>query len=223
MELLGDIRGKTVLDLGCGEGFYSRKLKLLGAKTVVGVDISQEMIRLARQQEGAKPLGCAYVVGDVNKIVYLGRFDLVFGSYLLNYAQTRDELARFCRCIFSNLKPGGCFIGINNNPANPMVKFETYKKYGLSKSTKSQVLVEGTPINYDVKNPDGTVFSFKNYYIAPEDHEAIFYQTGFDLFEWHQPFLSETGRKNFERGYWDAFLDYPPIIGIFARRKNDCA
>ena len=35
-ELIGNVAGKAVLDLGCGEGIYSRKLKSIGAATVVG-------------------------------------------------------------------------------------------------------------------------------------------------------------------------------------------
>ena len=43
-NLLGDLAGKSILDLGCGEGFYTRKFKQKGAATVVGVDISEKMI-----------------------------------------------------------------------------------------------------------------------------------------------------------------------------------
>src|SRR5207244_1705305 len=40
-ELLGDLRGKSVLDLACGEGFVTRFLKLAGAARVLGVDLSE--------------------------------------------------------------------------------------------------------------------------------------------------------------------------------------
>ena len=46
--MIGDVRGKTVLDLGCGEGFYSRRLLDLGAARVVGIDISPGMVALAQ-------------------------------------------------------------------------------------------------------------------------------------------------------------------------------
>ena len=38
--LLGDVNGKTALDLACGEGIYARYMKQHGANKVVGVDIS---------------------------------------------------------------------------------------------------------------------------------------------------------------------------------------
>ena len=63
-RMVGALHGQRVLDLACGFGFYTRLLKQQGAATVVGVDISPEMIRLATQQEQAEPLGITYQVGD---------------------------------------------------------------------------------------------------------------------------------------------------------------
>ena len=47
-KVLGNIRGKSVLDLACGDGHYTRLVKAKGAATVVGVDISPAMIDAAR-------------------------------------------------------------------------------------------------------------------------------------------------------------------------------
>jgi ubiquinone/menaquinone biosynthesis C-methylase UbiE len=63
-KMLGDISSKSILDLACGEGFYSRRLKQVGARKVVGVDISANMIELAETLENKKPLGITYLVGD---------------------------------------------------------------------------------------------------------------------------------------------------------------
>jgi ubiquinone/menaquinone biosynthesis C-methylase UbiE len=49
-RLLGDVRGKTILDAGCGEGMYSRYLKKRGAG-IVGIDGSEKMIRFARERD----------------------------------------------------------------------------------------------------------------------------------------------------------------------------
>ena len=43
-ELIGDVIGKTILDLGCGSGGHDRKLIELGAKYVLGIDLSNKMI-----------------------------------------------------------------------------------------------------------------------------------------------------------------------------------
>src|SRR3989442_10029269 len=49
-RLLGDIRGKRVLDAGCGEGRYSRYLKHNGAR-VVGIDGSEKLLTYARERD----------------------------------------------------------------------------------------------------------------------------------------------------------------------------
>ena len=43
-DLIGNVKGKTILDLGCGIGGHDRKLIELGAKSVMGIDISNKMI-----------------------------------------------------------------------------------------------------------------------------------------------------------------------------------
>ena len=88
-EALGDIRGMTVLDLACGGGFYTRLLKRAGAARVTGVDVSAEMIRLARRDEERDPLGCSYLCRDAADFEpEPGAADLVVAMYLLHYAGT---------------------------------------------------------------------------------------------------------------------------------------
>jgi 2-polyprenyl-3-methyl-5-hydroxy-6-metoxy-1,4-benzoquinol methylase len=115
-KLLGDISQKSVLDLACGEGFYTRRIKRKGAGTVVGVDISEEMIRLAKQQEQNHPLGVDYILGDVMALGRIGKFDLVVASYLLNYAQTKEHLLKMFQTIAANLKSGGRFVRNMDSP-----------------------------------------------------------------------------------------------------------
>src|SRR5918992_4377641 len=91
-RLVGILNGKRVLDLACGLGFYTRLLKQHGAAQVLGIDISPEMIRLARQQEQAEPLGITYQVGDAVTLPQLGPFDLVTAVYLFNYATSKEQL-----------------------------------------------------------------------------------------------------------------------------------
>ena len=54
-RLVGALEGKRVLDLACGFGFYTKLLKQRGAAQVIGVDISPEMVRLARAKEQILP------------------------------------------------------------------------------------------------------------------------------------------------------------------------
>ena len=87
-ESLGDISGVKALDLACGEGFYTRKLKRAGAGEVLGVDVSAEMIRLAEAEEHARPAGCRYLHRDAAALVLDEPVDLVVAMYLLTTPAT---------------------------------------------------------------------------------------------------------------------------------------
>jgi 2-polyprenyl-3-methyl-5-hydroxy-6-metoxy-1,4-benzoquinol methylase len=65
LRMVGDIAGKVVIDLACGEGYYTRALRQQGAARIVGVDLSRAMIGLAEAEEARRPLGVEYRVGDV--------------------------------------------------------------------------------------------------------------------------------------------------------------
>ena len=66
-ELAGEVAGRDVLSLACGQGQDARLLAGLGA-TVTGVDLSTEMLRYARQHEAANPRGITYVQGDAQDL-----------------------------------------------------------------------------------------------------------------------------------------------------------
>jgi 2-polyprenyl-3-methyl-5-hydroxy-6-metoxy-1,4-benzoquinol methylase len=66
-EMLGDIRGKKVLDLGCGEGFNTRLMARKGA-VVTGIDFSREIIKFAIEEENRESLGIDYHVASANDL-----------------------------------------------------------------------------------------------------------------------------------------------------------
>ena len=85
MALCEPLAGKIVLDLGCGEGYCSRMLRQRGAQ-VVGLDVSERMIELARQAELAQPLGIRYDTADaVTADLGDASVDLVVAVFLFNY------------------------------------------------------------------------------------------------------------------------------------------
>ena len=167
-RLLGKLEGRTVLDLACGEGHYTRRLKQAGAARVLGVDISPEMIRLAQDSETTHPLGCQYLVGNAATVSLGEQFDVVVGVYLLNYASSKAMLLDLCRAIYDHLKPGGVFVGINASMTLDPAKYANYQKYGLMLLSPDH-RVEGDPITFVITNPDGTRFSDRQFLSATRD------------------------------------------------------
>ncbi len=214
-EVLGDLRGRTVLDLACGEGVYARQFKRLGAAEVTGVDISQAMIELAEAEERVDPLGCRYVREDAAAFTPAKPVDIVTAVYLLNYARTREDLDRFCRACFRALRSGGRLVGFNDNIRNPPRPGVSLAKYGLER-TCAYPASEGDAIHYHITNHDGQVFEFDNYYLAPGTYEAAARAAGFDDFRWVNAMLEPSERDD---PYWDDFLTHAPLTAFSASKR----
>ncbi|MES0885169.1 class I SAM-dependent methyltransferase [Roseibium sp. SCP14] len=213
MKLIGDVSGKKVLDVACGEGHFTRILRRAGASKVVGVDISERMIELARDQEAQAPTGIEYRVEDARSVVPSQEFDLVVAAWLLVYARDRTELARMCRGLASRLKPGGRFVTFTTNPG--VYDFRpppNYKDYGFDIELADQVC-DGAPITWS-GYVDGSRIEVENYYLPVAAYEAAFSDAGFHGFTVHAPELSPSPDGSDDREYWRYFLEHPPTILI---------
>jgi len=209
LRVAGDFGGLAVLDLACGEGYYTREFRHRGAARVVGVDASEGMIRLARDEEARRPLGIEYRVQDARALDGAEKFDLVVAAYLLNYAATKEALQEMCAAVARALKPGCRFVGVNNNPEHAPEHFAASREYGFVKSTPG-ALREGAPIIYTIFQ-EGRSFHLTNYWLSTAAHEEAFRAAGFREVRWHRPGVSPEGREAFGDAYWGSFLAHPPV------------
>jgi len=209
MNLLGDLSGKSVVDVACGDGYYTRRLRAHGAATVLGIDLSERMIELARAQERAHRLRIEYEVGDGRDLRLPTQPDIIAAAYLLNYARDRAELGAMCGSIAHWLRPGGRFVTVNQNPALDFRGAPSYRPYGFETTTVGEWR-EGTPITWTFHLEDGP-FSIENYHLEVATHEDALRSAGFRQIRWHAPRLSPEGETAFGREFWKTLLDHSPI------------
>ncbi|HEY1912681.1 MAG TPA: methyltransferase domain-containing protein [Vicinamibacterales bacterium] len=103
--LLGDVRGRTVLDFGCGSGENALLLARRGAR-VIGVDISESLISLAERRLRLNGMaGCAkFVVGSAHDLpIRSGSVAVVFGIAILHHL----DLSATSREIYRVLEENG--------------------------------------------------------------------------------------------------------------------
>lgn len=90
-KLLPDLKDKIVLDLGCGNGDNCIDFINRGAKKVVGIDISSNMLDIAMNKNTHKNI--QYIKMDINQIGDINeKFDLVYSSLAIHYVKDYNLL-----------------------------------------------------------------------------------------------------------------------------------
>jgi SAM-dependent methyltransferase len=103
MERAGDIRGKTVCDVGCGSGRFVNELARRGASQIVGVDVAPEMLKLSRELVTQSGVGkiCEFVHSDVLDWKTDKVFDLTIAIGFWDYIPEPVERLRLIRGMTS--------------------------------------------------------------------------------------------------------------------------
>lgn len=112
LSLLGDVKGKKILDAGCGTGYLSRKLAKLGA-VVTGIEPS-EIVKYDIERETKDKLGITYFQKDLSSTEdMVNDFDIVVSNMVL--MDIPDYKSAIHNCVQS-LKHGGIFVFSISHP-----------------------------------------------------------------------------------------------------------
>ena len=216
---LDSLEGKSVLDLACGNGYCTRMLKKKGAETCVGVDISEQMISLARKLESENPLGIEYVCSPVEALDHLGDFDIVVGSMLLHYAENRDTLFSICNSIYKNSLKGGRFWGLTENSGHGAhFPQENYAKYGL-RFEALESFEEAAPMRATVFSSLGDV-SMDYHYYEREVYTMTLKKAGFEVLEWHGLKIPPALIEEKGSGHWDFLIEHPHMVMVECMKSS---
>lgn len=154
LRMTGDIKGKDILDLACGQGFFSRHLSECGAN-VTGIDIGKELIAQAEVLQKGHSSKIHYYVSGADDLYMLKdkSIDIVVCVLALqnieNITGTFKEVSRV-------LRKGGKFIFVINHPSfrNPQSSFWGYSEEEKvqyrrvdSYLSESKVKIDMTPGN----------------------------------------------------------------------------
>ncbi len=149
LNLLGDIKDKSILHLQCHFGQDSISLSRLGAK-VTGVDLSDKAIECAQQiakETGSNTKFICCNVYDLDK--YLDeKFDIVFTSY--GTIGWLPDLSLWAKIIAHFLKPNGKFVFVEFHPVVWM--FDDNFEHIAYKYTNTGAIMETETGTYADKN-----------------------------------------------------------------------
>jgi 2-polyprenyl-3-methyl-5-hydroxy-6-metoxy-1,4-benzoquinol methylase len=109
LKILGNLKGKKLLDLACGEGYNTRILAQKGVRELVGIDGSYKMIELAQKTEQEQPLGIKYYPSDAGKMKVLkdSYFDIAVSFMAI---MDMEKLPPVAKEIYRVLKKQGKFV-----------------------------------------------------------------------------------------------------------------
>lgn len=198
---LGDVTGLSALDLACGYGFNTRLLAERGARPVVGVDVSVEMVRLA--QKYGSPMDIDYVIADVADLPPLGRFDLATAIYLFNYAATRATLHSMFAGIHANLADDGRLLAIVPNPTPfPEGNYEEFGLRILERVPGGEVPLIRQEFTTDPPTP------LEDYEWQLADYELAARQAGFGTVQW-SPINTPPPDDDRDETFWRKYRAHP--------------
>lgn len=111
-SLLPDVAGKRIVDLGCGFGWFARWAAERGAASVLGLDLSENMLAKARRLSSHPAV--RYERADLDALVLPdAAFDLAYSSLALHYVR---DFARLAGAVHRALLPGSHFVFTIEHP-----------------------------------------------------------------------------------------------------------
>jgi SAM-dependent methyltransferase len=120
-SLAGDVAGKHLLDLGCGDGYELLEWARLGAD-VVGVDNSPQQIATAQRAAARLDISCQLIVADLLQLpaeLLQGEFDIVFSAWVTAWI---GDLDRWFHSVYLALKPGGILLLSGGHPFSSFIQ-----------------------------------------------------------------------------------------------------
>ncbi|MGW1148570.1 class I SAM-dependent methyltransferase [Streptomyces sp. NPDC002454] len=215
-ELLGDVSGLRVLDLGCGHGHYTRYVKGLGAERVTGVDLSPEMVRLARESLPEDATGIDFRVGDAADLGAIGEFDVVMAVWLFPYTESVAALKGMMATVAGNLVPGGRLVAVTAHHSFDPER-QDWEPHGL-RVLSHTTLPRRHRMTAALLAPRGEIVVESSLWEEDVYAEAA-REAGLSVPRWSVPDIPESSLR--ERGpeHWDVFRSNPFMAGLTARRE----
>lgn len=195
LALKGD---EALLDIGCGDGKISAQIaQALPAGRVLGIDLSADMIQLARETYTARSHpNLRFLQMDATRIQQARAFDVAFSTAALHWVADHQAVLNGVRAC---LKPGGRLLFQMGGYGNAQAVYEALKE-----------VAEGEEWRPYLQN-----FAFPYYFLKPEVYARWLPEYGFELkraelFPKDMRHQGQEGLKGWFRTTWFPYTDRLP-------------
>ena len=206
-RLLGELKGKRVLELGCGGAQCSIAFARQGA-TAIGIDFSAEQLAFARRLCEREEVKVELRQGDLADLAFLraDTIDMVFSAYAFGYV---DDLNRVFRQVHRVLKPGAPLVFSLPHPAYDMIDDDDPEQPLLVRRS----YFDPSPIEYTWNG-----IGFTDYHHTFSELYMSLYRAGYRVDAVIEPEPRATGPHS---QFWrEAFSLVPRTLIIRARKEG---
>lgn len=206
LRLLGDITGHNILDIGCGNGTFTRMLASHGAR-VTGYDPSEKQIEKAREAENKDETGIQYFVGERPDISADYQFDKAVSVMALMYAADLENLCEMFSYIKDKMKASGLFCAVIFNP--------DYNHFGAKAYNRRFSKQQNSKIQVEFFNEQGQIcMSSMHSDFLISDYEYAADKAGFKNIEWVNLEVTPEGKEAMGEQFWELFEMHPAYRGL---------
>ncbi|WP_455716005.1 methyltransferase domain-containing protein [Anaerosporobacter sp.] len=213
-DMLPNLQEKSILDIGCGTGIFTFLLEEYSPKTLIGMDLSKEMLTIASNKAEKRQSIAKFITGDASDIQNNidRKFDFIFSSTTTHYIKNLDTLFKG---ISNSLEDNGCCIlsvihpvytsmyPIQNGDIFPQDEDWNVRYLDKSKRSYIQPWIE---YNDDYENH----LSISYHHLFSDYVNAII-SAGLNLCEVVEPMPPESWKDNFPNRY-NAFIETPTYM-----------
>lgn len=210
-KILPNVKGKKILEIGCGEGYWLRFLED-GASECVGVDIEEEQIRKAREKENSD---IEYYVMDARNLeqLYDEEFDIVLIMNVFLEIESIEIIREILEEVYKVLGEGGVLIVQDLHPASAHMDLPNFKP-----AENYSYFNEGSKIKVTSKRVDDEETKYVDFHWTLSTLLNSIIEAGFDIERVREPHPDEKTVKEFP--YLEYRKDEPVDIMIKSRKSN---
>ncbi|MBT4445859.1 class I SAM-dependent methyltransferase [archaeon] len=210
MNLIGDVKNKKILEIGCGDGYWLRILNKKGARCT-GFDISKKQIKSAESENKEKEI--KYFVADGSEEINLenNSFDVILLEHVILEISELSKIKKIFKQTQKLLKENGFLIVGDIHPFAPETNFpnvEVEKEYNYFKS--------GFPFKIVSKKPDGSVTRYTDFHWTVQDLINSITETGLKITKILEP---TPNKKTVEKYPYLKYRENKPLAIMIKAQK----
>jgi len=215
LNLFSKVRNKKILDLGCGNGFLTRKIADFG-NDVLGIDKSVSLIELAKQNKTKLRGQVNYLVGDISNLsLDYSSFDLAFAAMSFLYLDS-EQFKNAFQEVSKVLSYSGKFIYADTHPANLL----SSEKYSLMKYSLNDDFnyFKSSKISAEILSTDGSSFNTVYYHHSFEEIFSAAKEANLIIKEFYEP-KPKSNSKNLSQLLAEQKLP-SYVLMVFEKNKD---